>query len=185
MAYLALDLSKRSSGWAWWAPGHDLPVCGTWELGSEITSPGRVFLRLHQHLNDIHTVTPLDAVTYEQPLNLGAASKFTNADSDRLLVGLAAHVQSYCEAKGIRHCRPVSQVTWRKHFLPAFKRGTRTPDLKQMAMDACRALGIEPRRHDAAEAVGILDHALFLAGVEVPWRAAAAGELFEAGRAVA
>lgn len=185
MAYLALDLSKRSAGWALWHAGLDRPVCGTWELGSELTSAGLAFLRLHQRMNEIHTVTPLADVRWEQPLLLGMGHASSSPETQYVLMGLAAHADSFCEAKGIRRRGAVPAVTWRRHFLGKLPRGTRTPALKQLALDGCRALGIEPHRHDAAEAVGILDHALFLAGVAVPWRKPAGGELFEQGRAVA
>jgi hypothetical protein len=51
------------------------------------------------------------------------------------------------------------------------KRGTKTPDLKAMAMSRCRELGFEPNGHDEAEALGILDYQLSVQGVIPPWRA--------------
>ena len=178
MAYLALDLSKRSAGWAWWAPGHDLPKCGTWELGNELTTPARAFLRLHQRMNDMHVVEPLQEVRWERPLLLGMGSAHSTPETQFVLIGLAAHADSYCEAKDIRRRGAVDAATWRRHFIGKQPRGTRSANLKDLAMQACRALGIEPHRHDAAEAVGILDHMLFLSGVKAPWRAEPAGPLF-------
>lgn len=171
MSYLALDLSKRSAGWARWRPGMDLPECGTWELGSEVTSAGRAFLRLHQRLDEIHRATPIESIAYEKPLNLGANSSQTTEETLFVLIGLAAHVVSYAEARGVRQCRDVPMGTWRRHFLGPVPRGTRSADLKSMAMARCRELGMSPARHDAAEACGILDHSLMLAGIVPPWRA--------------
>jgi hypothetical protein len=172
MTHLALDLSKASAGWALWDPSLAVPACGTWELGSTITSPGRVFMRLHQRLNDIHTVTPLQSVSYETPLYLDVWQPAAHKEAHLLLVGLAAHVESYCDARGIRICRSVSMATWRRHFLGKMKRGTKSPDLKAMAVTRCLQLGIKPSRHDAAEACGILDYALHIEGIAAPWRAA-------------
>lgn len=170
MTHLALDLSKTSAGWAHWAPGMDLPACGTWELGSGIlTSPGRVFMRLHQRMNDIQTVTPLTSISYETPLYLDVWQPAAHKEAHLLLVGLAAHVESYCDALGIRICRSVSMATWRRHFIGKMKRGTKSAELKDFAMQRCRELGIKPSRHDAAEAVGILDYAMHLEGIEAPW----------------
>ncbi|HEX5183607.1 MAG TPA: hypothetical protein VFW19_10710 [Allosphingosinicella sp.] len=170
MTFLALDLSKKSTGWALWHDGQERPACGTWELGSELTGPGLVFLRLHKRINDIHIVTPIDSVTYEKPLDPATLGRNTSFDVPFLLIGLAAHVESYCEAKRIRHCAHVHQATWRRHFLGSMRRGVRTPDLKAYAIEQCRQLGIMPGRHDAAEAVGILDFSLHLAGIVPPWR---------------
>lgn len=170
MTYLALDLSKKSTGWALWTPGSDRPHCGTWELGSELTSSGLVFLRLHQRLHDIHSVTPIESLTYEKPLDPGTLGRQTSFEIPFLLMGLAAHVESYCEAKRIPHVASAHQATWRRHFLGRMKRGTRSLDLKGYAMEACRQLGITPARHDAAEAVGILDYSLNIAGITPPWR---------------
>lgn len=171
MTFLALDLSKRSTGWALWSPGLDRPACGTWELGSEITGPGTVFARLHKHLMDQHRVTPLESVTYEKPLDPATLGRNTSFDVPFLLMGLAAHVESFCAAMRIRHCAHAHQATWRRHFLGSMKRGVRTPDLKAYAMEQCRQLGIMPGKHDAAEAVGVLDYAMHIAGVMPPWRA--------------
>ena len=179
MALLTLDLSKRSAGWALWRPGMDLPVCGTWELGSEVTTAGRAFARLHERMNDIHRVTPLDEVRWEEPLLLGMGSHHSTPETQHVLIGLAAHAESFCEAVGIRRRGAVSAATWRRHFLGKLPRGTRSADLKQMAMEACCRLGMAPTRHDAAEACGILDHALFLGGVKPPWRIPAGETLFE------
>jgi len=170
MTFVALDLSKVSAGWALWNEGMDLPACGTWELGSSITSAGRAFLRLHQRLNDIHIVTPISNLTYEKPLDPATLGRQTSFDIPFVLMGLAAHVESYCEAKAIRKVASVHQATWRRHFLGRLKRGTRSTTLKDYAVTACKQLGISPGKHDAAEACGILDYSLHLAGITPPWR---------------
>lgn len=171
MNVLALDLSKASCGWALFSPGLEKPACGTWELGSDITSAGMVFLRLHQRINEIHTVTPLDAVIYEKPRHLDGFNQHSHEASHFLMVGLAAHVDSYCEARSIRKVRHVNQTTWRKHFLGPMKRGTKSATLKGFAIERCKQLGIIPGKHDAAEAVGILDYFLHLERITPPWRA--------------
>jgi hypothetical protein len=95
----------------------------------------------------------------------------TNAQTVAAAAGLAAHAMSFGEAIGCRY-RAVSIVAWRKHFLGSMPRGTKTPDLKHMAMVRCRELGFEPAKHDEAEALGLLDHQLSLAGIVPPWRQA-------------
>ena len=49
-------------------------------------------------------------------------------------------------------------------------RGTKSVDLKAMAMSRCRDLGFDVNRHDAAEACGLLDYQLSVAGIIAPWR---------------
>lgn len=170
MAFLALDLSKRSTGFALWEEGMARPACGTWELGSKLTGSGLTFLRLHQRINDIHIVSPIDCLAYEKPLDPGTLGRTSNFDIAFVLIGLAAHVESYAEAKGIRQVSAVHQATWRRHFVGSMKRGTRKMTLKDFAVERCRQLGIETRKDDEADAVGILDYTLSIAGITPPWR---------------
>jgi len=183
MRFLALDLSKRSTGFAIWDDTMERPILGCWELGSELTSAGTSFIRLHQRMNDLHMVTPFDNVLYETPLNLGPGAGITNADTIFALVGLAAHVDSFCEAKSVRKYRTANMSSWRGHFLGSIPRGPikdrfgnklkRKPiDWKSLSMERAREFGMEPRRHDEAEAFGILDYQVDLEGITPPWRVA-------------
>lgn len=167
---LALDLSKRSTGWALWSPEMSKPVSGTWSLGSELTSAGRSFLRLHQCMNDLYQIHPFEIVIYEEPLNLGPGAGVTNKDTIFALMGLAAHVDSYCEAKGVRKVRSVNQSSWRRHFIGSMKRGTKTKQLKEYAMERCAQLGMTPQKHDEAEAIGVLDYMCEMERIMPPWR---------------
>lgn len=168
---LGMDLSKRSTGWALWSDTMSKPVSGIWSLGSELTSSGRAFLKLHQCMNDLYTVHPFDIVIYESPLNLDSGKLVTNADTTELLVGLACHVDSFAEAKNVRKYRKVNQSTWRRHFIGSMKRGTKTPQLKAYAMERCQQLGLNPSKHDEAEAIGILDYMCEMEAITPPWRA--------------
>lgn len=170
MSFLALDLSKRSTGWASWTPGMEQPACGTWELGGELTPPGLAFLRLHQRINEIHSLTPIECLIYEKPLDPATMGRHSSFDIAFILMGLAAHVDSYCEAKRIPRLSSVHQATWRRHWIGPMKRGTKSMRLKDFAVERCRQLGILPGKHDAAEAVGILDYRLHLDGITPPWR---------------
>ncbi|WP_028970138.1 hypothetical protein [Sphingomonas sp. URHD0057] len=169
MNFLALDLSVRSTGFALWSQGQALPVSGTWALGS-LEWRGRAFVRLHKQLLDLHRVASLDEIVFEEPLSPGSLHGHTNVATLYLAAGLAAHVESFAEAVGARH-RAVHQATWRRHFIGKMPRGTKTPDLKHMAMTRCRDLGFDVQKHDAAEACGLLDYQLIVAGIIAPWRA--------------
>jgi hypothetical protein len=168
---LALDLSVKSTGFACWSEGHAEPVHGTWELAGDIQHAPRGYVRLHRNLRDLNEKVPIDLIAFEDPLPPHAVHGQTSIDVLKASAGIAAHVQSFAEAMGIRY-RAVHQATWRRHFLGPQPRGTKTPDLKHMAMQRCRELGFNPIKHDAAEALGLLDYQLSLEGIIPPWRQA-------------
>jgi hypothetical protein len=171
MTHLALDLSKRSAGWAVWTDGLDIPFCGSWQLGDELTVPGRTFCRLHARLDEVNKDYPLRSVTYEKPLNLGIGVAQTTEETLFVLIGLAAHVDSYCTARGIPICRGVHQATWRRAFVGKIPRGTHSRDIKDLCLARCKQFGFRTKgNHDAAEAAGVLDYALCLEGIMPPWR---------------
>lgn len=168
--WLALDLSIRSAGWALYSDGQDRPAFGTWELAPHIDWRARAYVRLHRNLLDLHRVTPITSIVYEEPLSAGAVHGHTNVTTLEAMAGLAAHASSFAEAVGATH-RAVNMSSWRRHFLGRMPRGTKTVDLKAMAMARCRELGFDPAKHDAAEAIGLLDYQLSISGVIPPWRA--------------
>lgn len=168
---LSLDLSKRSTGFALWSDSMARPVSGTWTLGSELTSAGRTFLKLHQCMNDLYQVHPFDIVIYEEPLRLGPKSGITNAETMFVLTGLACHVDSFCEARNVRKYRKANNASWRRHFLGPMKRGTKTTHLKALAMERCAQLGLRPSKHDEADALGLLDYMCEMERIIPPWRA--------------
>lgn len=167
--FLALDLSVKSTGFALWTEGQALPAAGTWALAPGIEWASRAYVRLHRNLMDLHTVSPIDEITFEEAILAVQLRGFTNAKTLAAAAGLAAHVESFAEAFGIRH-RAVNLATWRRHFIGKMPRGTKTPDLKAMAMRRCRDLGFDVQKHDAAEACGLLDYNLSVNGILPPWR---------------
>lgn len=167
--WLALDLSVKSTGWALWSAGEERPAFGTWALADSIDWAARAYVRLHGHLMDLHRLSPIDFLCFEEPIPAHMLQGHTNAVTLAAAAGLAAHASSFAEAVGARW-RPVSIAAWRRHFIGRMPRGTKTVDLKAMAMTRCRELGFDPARHDAAEAIGLLDHQLSINGIVAPWR---------------
>lgn len=170
MSFLSLDTSKTRTGWAHWRPGLDLPVFGSFRLGDEYTPPGKVFAKLHGELSDLHKALAFTSAVYEQPADPQHFGRTTSFDVPFLLIGIAAHVDSFCAALGVRRCGWVHQATWRRHFIGSMKRGTKRMDLKDFVIARCRELGMEPRNDDEADALGILDYDLSLSGITPPWR---------------
>ncbi|MBB4859652.1 hypothetical protein HNO88_002981 [Novosphingobium chloroacetimidivorans] len=186
MSYLALDLSKSSTGWALWAPGSDAPRYGHWQLGSEWTTEGGCYAKLHRNLSDLHKVAGFTHLYFEEPINPGHLTGNTSIATIWLLSGLAAHAQSFGHIKRCRIVKAVNVERWRKDFIGDMvvrevKAGTRrrrkagdskassTDQLKKLVIERCKQFGFAPRKNDEADAIGILTYSLLLDGVTPPW----------------
>lgn len=187
MIVLALDLSKRSTGWAVWGPGMSKPAHGRWVLGSEYTSRGGTFAKLHQNLLDLQRIARFDLIGFEAPIAPMQLQGATNIDTLRVLSGLAAHVESYAFARGCK-VTEINVASWRKDFIgsaivneanadarrkrKATGKGSATDKLKALCIERCRSFGWRPETNDDADALGILDYLLAREGVQTPWREA-------------
>lgn len=188
MGYLALDLSKRSTGWALWDRDWEKPRYGTWTLGSEFTNDGMTFAKLHRFLNDLYKVHAFEFLWYEEPITPAQLQGHTTIQTIHLAVGLAAHAQSFAHARRCRIAKAVNVEQWRKHFIGSDianetkakvrrarkagdKRASARDKLKRLTVERCRLFGFYPDKDDAADAIGILDYCLHMNGITPPWRA--------------
>lgn len=169
MRLLALDLSLSRTGWAMWDDSLAKPAVGSWPLADGLDYAPRAFCRLHRNLADLHRAGRIDRIVYEEPLPPGLLQRDNPAAIPVALIGLAAHVESFCEAMNIAP-RSVHQATWRRHFIGPMKRGTKKKQLKDYCKERCRSIGWEPRNDDEADALGLLDYAVNVAGLTPPWR---------------
>lgn len=167
---LALDLSKRSTGWAVWMRDWPRPRYGHWVLGSEYTPDGRTFGKLHRRLKELRALVRFDTIYFEEPIGAAQLTGHTNIATLRVLAGLAAHAESYAAATRCRLCQRVNVSSWRKHFVGRMPRGTKSKDWKYYAKERCRLYGFAPQKDDEADALGILDYACELQGIVPPWR---------------
>ena len=113
---LALDLALRV-GWAFGLDADAAPHCGVWVLPSA-ADLGRRYAALGNEL--------ADALALHQPrLVLMEAPLVRQDNSARLLLGLAAHVESTCYRWGVE-CREAHSATVRKAVLGrgTFPKGT-------------------------------------------------------------
>lgn len=173
MSYLALDIATNV-GWAQWAPGWEKPACGTWRLPGGAHELGRKACALHQQLADLHSLTEITRIYFEGGIPPSALGGHSNMTTIYVLAGLAAHAESFAHAVSAR-CRNVPNASWRKHFVG---RGSRPKAMnptqfKNLSMQKCHEIGWRPDSLDAADALGILDYSLHLAGIETPWQKAA------------
>ena len=169
---LACDLSKASTGLAGWDGIASRPVVISKKLGEpSLTTPGRVFARLHHMMSDMWiTMGGFDVIYVEKPLDVSVMAKAQNFEAPYLLYGLAAHAASFAEAKGARlHLAHLN--SWRAAFIGKQKRGTKRQTLKDLTIERCRQLGFTPRNDDEADAIGLLDWACDVERISPPWRA--------------
>lgn len=184
---LALDLSKARTGWAAWERGAPKPRYGSWVLGSEYSTDGQVYAKLHQRLSELRAVMRFGSIYHEQPILPANLNGNTNIRALALAAGLAAHVESFAAAMGCKSFA-INIGTWRKDFVgselvkdaqaaarakrKATGKGSARDKLKRLTMDRCRQLGFAPRFDDEGDAIGILDHVLdFHEHIRPPWRA--------------
>lgn len=167
---LSMDLSKRSTGWAYWNASSDLPSYGTWELGSAFTPNGATYCKLHQQMSDLHRLCKFEHLFFEEPINPAKLQGHTNIETLRVLSGLAAHAESFGEAMGMRTINAVNLSSWRATFIGKQKRGTKRATLKDLSIERCHQLGWKPKNDDEADALGLLDYACTFRGIIPPWR---------------
>ncbi len=195
MTYLALDLSKRSTGWCVWDPEWEMARLGTWVLGSEFTPDGAVFAKLQKRLMEHHKVFGLEQIWFEQKINAanlvmtdeeGKRKPLTNRKALLFAAGLETHVMSFCYAFNINY-QDVHIQSWRGDFIgrdiasderkrakersiALNKRVKATDRLKRLTVERARDLGADPRNDDEADAFGIMDYKLHSRDIQPPWR---------------
>lgn len=167
--FLALDLSKRSTGFAIWQEGWETARYGHFVLGSEYTSNGRTYAKLHERMSELYQVCRFDRLFFEEPIHPAQLTGHTNVDTLRVLAGLAAHAESFGEVMGCRTIMRINVSSWRGPFIGPQKRGTKRTTLKELTMERARQLGFRPRKDDEADAIGILTHCILLSGITPPW----------------
>jgi hypothetical protein len=172
VSFLALDISKRRTGWSLWARGDTTARFGHFVLGSEYSNDGQTYAKLHERLMELHQVARIERIYMEKAIHPSSLTGHTNIDTLRVLAGLNAHVHSFCTAMSLPQPVEVNITSWRRDFIGPQKRGTKSATLKSLVMERCRQLGFAPRYDDEADSLGLLDYALdFHEHVTPPWRA--------------
>lgn len=187
MRILAIDPSKRSCGWACFSDKDERPAYGTWELGSEYTSIGKLGMNVHQNIVDLHRLGEITHIFYEDAFIVALKSQSNSFVWLEQISCIEAHIQSVAEALGVRQIRKVPLNTWRSHFvgsgevsqtkravklkgLAVNKKISASDALKQLVMERAMQLGFRPKNIDESDALGILDYACDWHGITPPWR---------------
>lgn len=162
LVVLALDISKRRTGWATGSSGMSRPYWGVYETGEWDKVEGK---RLTQWRKFLISKFEEHAITYVALERLIIPPKEFNYDSHIPMSQMHGTVIQVCDEMGIR-CGSVAISSWRQNFLGS---GTapkhlaskdRTPWLKDAAMKQAASRGWLCQYHDEAEALGIMDFAL-------------------------
>lgn len=192
MKYIALDLSKTSTGWAYWDGVSAQPRSGRWVLGSPYTSNGGVFAKLAEHLMDLHAVMPFEGIFVEPPIVPSQLQGMTTIHVIRLATGLAAmteyfqHMFREHARYPVRFVQEINVESWRPEFIGRIenaaaktdarrakkagdKRASARDSLKALTIARCHQLGLKPATNDEADAIGILTYGLGLRGEQPHW----------------
>ncbi len=164
---LFLDQSIHSCGWCLFDRG--AVTSGAWPLAPSIERRGAAFFELRKHITRIHKMDErgLDLIAVETPI-------LTRADKPEKLIalyGLVASVEAWAWPKKVPVIS-VDQTKHRKSWL-LLKRGQAKGDeWKRLAILRARQYGFDPRTHDEAEAIAIMDHVLLSRKIKPEWREA-------------
>jgi hypothetical protein len=171
MKIVALDLSKSNTGWAHWDTQTEIdPVYGSEVLGSEYTENGMVFAKLHALLSDIEESGEIDAIFYEDAINILPGAKNTNVHAIKLSAGLIAHVESWGYQRGVGIVHAVNMKSWRRTYFGGVSNKIGRAELKEMSIERGKLFGWKPRNDDEADALGVLDYATSYMGIQPFWR---------------
>lgn len=169
MLFLALDISKSSTGWARWETGAPKPTLGHFKSGTSFSTDGECMDRLWRHLSDICAFGMPDVIGVEAPANPNQINHPTKFEHTKTLVCLAGAAGFYAHNKGIRRFSEIEKRHWFPHFIGTSKKPPKG-ESKLYCVEQCSLLGIKPQNDDEADAVGILDYMLHLERILPPWR---------------
>lgn len=192
LKYLALDLSKTGTGWAYWDGQSQAPQFGRWVLGSEYTTNGGVFAKLAGNLAEHHQVMPFEQVFVEPPIVPSQLQGNTTIHVIRLATGLAATVEYFChqyrehDRYPTRLPQEMNVESWRPDFIGKIAnaeakakarrekkagntRASARDTLKALTIARCKQLNLHPRSNDEADAIGILTYGILTRGETPPW----------------
>lgn len=145
---LALDLAART-GWAL-ARVHDrVPMCGAVRFANPGASMAAIFANCRKWLS---TFELPEIVVFESPMQPSFMAGRTNANTIRILIGIAAITEEFFFSKGcdVREAK-VSDV--RAHFIGSNRH--KRVAAKALTIGACRRLGWTPSDDNAADALAL------------------------------
>lgn len=182
IALYGLDLAQ-DSGWAFWKPGMKKPDYGLVELprlkaiGDELYR-GHLALRVaieahHKQYNLEGVGVAIEAawLRYGDQNSDDGAKRRRDTERDVLwLFGLATEAATTCHRLGAQpryFTRAQVLSHWVGTAYPPYENGK--PTGKEFSMLSAQARGFKPKKHDTADALGLIATAAKLWEVTVPW----------------
>lgn len=159
-----MDLATRS-GFCNWGPDRQ-PTIGNKDLSHASSEVGRYLSIYEKWLIENITENKVDCVVFEAPILIRMGKKTTGIETAYKLMNLAGSTERVCWDLDVM-CSSVQVSEWRKHFLGSG--GYPTDQAKAMCVEKCKAIGLDPKYHDEAEAFGIMDYATAILRLEKPW----------------
>lgn len=190
VGYLALDLSKTSTGWAAWSEGWNKPRYGHFQPASEYTHQGQMYTKVRSQIIELFTaVTKFDRVFIEAPMC--HKSMFRKKDGKEVQIRTKPIIIEETlgilgVTKGVLHelrCRmpvEIAPLSWQKDFCGSdetklIKREAKMAEqsardpIKAAVMARCRQLGMRVQVDDESDAIGLLTVGLLRDRITPPW----------------
>jgi hypothetical protein len=195
VGYLALDLSKTSTGWAAWQEGWALPRYGHFQPASEYTKQGQMYKKVRKTVRALHSVVccfnrvfieaPIcHKMTFSKPAREGGRSVpiRTSPIIIEETLGILGVVKEVLYDLKCREPVEIAPLSWQAAFCGSnetqlIKREARRAQesardpIKAAVMARCRQLGMRPAKDDESDAIGLLTVGLLRAHVTPPWLA--------------
>jgi Holliday junction resolvasome RuvABC endonuclease subunit len=142
MNILALDLGTVT-GFAL-SPTHGAVVTGTWNnKGGRYEGGGMRYLRFRNALDEMHKLTPLEAVYFEE------VRRHNGTDAAHVYGGMLATLTSWCEQHSVPYLGvPIQTI---KKFICGRANGS-----KEDVIAATEKLGYQPKDSNEADAIALL-----------------------------
>ena len=148
MKILALDLSRKATGWTV-DGGEGRPRHGTFRGAAATVGIGRAGVAFNQWLSDMIDVTGPEAIAIEAPAVAGHGIVM-GEDEAMLLIGLAFVCATVAELNGLRFMRAHVQ-TVRKCFVGQ----GRPKDAKAAVLARCKQIGWTVSNFDEADSAAL------------------------------
>ena len=146
---LALDVAT-TTGFAFGRVRDERPTFGHHRCAPPGASSGEAFLGFSRWLVDLISVCAPSVIFYEAPLSAEALTGRTNRETMFRLIGMAAHVHTVAQGRGVYRVERANVSQVRSFFIgKALKRR----DAKRATVAQARTLGCDVSDDNAADAI--------------------------------
>lgn len=153
---LALDLALQA-GWALGRANDEKPESGSLKITNTDASMAKMFSCWRLYLRDFLSLHPdVGMIVFEAPLLPFMKQGYTNVNSIRRLIGLAAVTEELLFTLGKYDVREARVSDVRSHFIGSNRH--KRDEAKALTIKRCKMLGWEPADDNAADALALWDY---------------------------